>query len=214
MFLLTLSCAPKHLPPVAETPQVRLEAGSAPGWVALRWTLEPGWHVYWLNPGDSGMATSVEARAPAGVSLGEPRFPGPQRFSSPGDIESFGYSEELVVLIAAEGASPEPVELLASWLVCREECHFQDARLLVELDGELDLSEHVQALPGSVEAVREGEGWRLPGQELFPSSELGLHGSWTVGDEGIVLSLQQPVEQAWGLVRTGRRYDRFELEAP
>lgn len=214
MFLLALACAPKHLPSLAETPQVRVEAASSPGWIALRFTLEPDWHVYWVNPGDSGMATAVEARPPEGVSVGEALFPGPQRFMSPGDIESFGYSEELVLLVPVEGSSREPVELLASWLVCKEECHFQEARLLVDLDGEAPLEEHIAALPGSVVAEPVEGGWRLPGQELYPSAELGMKASWTVDSQGILLRVEQPVAEPWGLVRDGQRYHRFDLEIP
>lgn len=41
---------------VSETATV--EAGR-PFWVALRFTLQPGWHIYWKNPGDSGEAPHI-----------------------------------------------------------------------------------------------------------------------------------------------------------
>src|SRR5688500_219418 len=47
-------------------------------------TLDPHWHVYWTNPGDSGRATSVKFQAPAGVTVGELRYPVPIRFDQPG----------------------------------------------------------------------------------------------------------------------------------
>jgi len=53
--------------------------------------IKPGWHVYWKNPGDSGMATKVNWKLPQGFEAGELRFPVPTRFVQPGDVITFGY---------------------------------------------------------------------------------------------------------------------------
>ena len=45
--------------------------------VALRIEQEPGWHVYWTNPGDAGLPPEVEWRLPAGVRAGPLRHPAP-----------------------------------------------------------------------------------------------------------------------------------------
>ena len=29
-------------------------------WVDLHLTIKPGWHVYWRNPGDSGLPTTID----------------------------------------------------------------------------------------------------------------------------------------------------------
>src|ERR1700682_4760829 len=47
--------------------------------LAVKLTVEPSWHVYWLNPGDSGIPTSFHFDGPPGMTIGEPRFPTPER---------------------------------------------------------------------------------------------------------------------------------------
>ena len=51
---------------VVTTPQVRAELvahapqgvqAGQPFWLGLQIQHQPGWHTYWLNPGDSGLAT-------------------------------------------------------------------------------------------------------------------------------------------------------------
>src|SRR5687768_7216726 len=37
--------------------------------------MKPHWHVYWKNPGDSGMATGVQWRLPEGFVAGPLAFP-------------------------------------------------------------------------------------------------------------------------------------------
>ncbi len=46
--------------------------------LAFLFTPQPGWHGYWLNPGDAGAPMRVEWQLPAGVEAGPLRFPVPQ----------------------------------------------------------------------------------------------------------------------------------------
>src|SRR5438874_269026 len=59
--------------------------------------IKPGWHVYWKNPGDSGMATKVNWKLPQGFEVGALRFPIPTRFVQPGDVITYGYEDELLL---------------------------------------------------------------------------------------------------------------------
>src|SRR5512145_1852721 len=62
----------------APTPHVRASLASeweaapqeGPFWVAVRLALDPGWHVYWRHPGDSGLAPSVAWTLPGGLVAG------------------------------------------------------------------------------------------------------------------------------------------------
>src|SRR3546814_6680551 len=47
-------------------------------WVALRLKPDPQWHVYWRNPGDSGIPTKLEWQLPKGIEAGEIVWPYPQ----------------------------------------------------------------------------------------------------------------------------------------
>lgn len=94
--------------------------------VAARFDIEPSWHIYWINPGEAGLATQAVFSVPDGFALGEPRYPGPVRFDGGGGTTSFGY-EELVVISAAVTAPDEFTErkrisVRANWLACREMC--------------------------------------------------------------------------------------------
>src|ERR1700756_3752431 len=42
--------------------------------LALRFELEKGWHVYWVNPGDSGEPPRVTWDLPAGIKAGGHRM--------------------------------------------------------------------------------------------------------------------------------------------
>jgi len=115
-----------------------LVAGDAPNWVALRLQPEPGWHVYWLNPGDSGIATGLDWTLPPGVTAGPIHWPYPhaQRL---GDLTNYGYGEETLHLVpltlAAGWPADQPVALQAEakWLVCKDICIPGKAQLKLEL---------------------------------------------------------------------------------
>ena len=64
--------------------------GSA--WVLVRLAIEPKWHVYWRNPGDSGVPVELKWTLPAGISAGEIRWPRPEGFRTPYEI-TYGYAD-------------------------------------------------------------------------------------------------------------------------
>jgi DsbC/DsbD-like thiol-disulfide interchange protein len=102
----------------------------APGetaWLGLHFVLDPGWHIYWQNPGDSGEPPRVQWNLLAGFRVGSIEWPAPQRLGS-GTVIDFGYSGETLLMIplaipanAAPGAQ-EKLTATAKWLVCREIC--------------------------------------------------------------------------------------------
>jgi thiol:disulfide interchange protein DsbD len=95
--------------------------------LAVRLTMEEGWHVNWLNPGDAGLAPGVSWRLPAGFRAGLLEWPHPRRFVT-GPVVIFGYEAE--VLLVTDVRAPATleaggaVELIAdvSWLACAEAC--------------------------------------------------------------------------------------------
>jgi thiol:disulfide interchange protein DsbD len=105
--------------------------------VALRLQLEDGWHVYWKNPGDSGMATSIAWALPAGFSAGAIQWPHPARIDT-GPLTSYGYEREVLLLAdlqppatLAPGGSAS-IRAKADWLVCKEICLPASADLALE----------------------------------------------------------------------------------
>ncbi|MEW6167962.1 MAG: protein-disulfide reductase DsbD domain-containing protein [Pseudomonadota bacterium] len=106
-------------------------------WVALRMRPEPGWHVYWRNPGDSGIATKLQWQLPPGVSAGEIHWPYPHP-ESLGELTNYGYGEEtlhLVPITVSADAPQGPLRLAAqaSWLACKDICIPGKADLSLQL---------------------------------------------------------------------------------
>jgi thiol:disulfide interchange protein DsbD len=92
----------------------------------LYFKLEPGWHIYWKNPGDAGLPPHVAWTLPAGITAGPMQFPAPKRLPL-GPLMDFGYENEVLFplkLHVAEGVKAGPVTLHAKvdWLVCQERC--------------------------------------------------------------------------------------------
>jgi DsbC/DsbD-like thiol-disulfide interchange protein len=94
--------------------------------LAVELQTQPGWHTYWLNPGDAGLPPTLRWRLPEGVRLSRLQFPTPARFEESGMV-SFGYEDRVWLLADFEvggGFTGEKLEigLAANWMVCREAC--------------------------------------------------------------------------------------------
>lgn len=96
--------------------------------LGVRFDIAPTWHIYWINPGESGLPTEVEFEVPEGFTVGDVRFPGPTRFESPGAIVSYGYED--LTLVSVPVVAPDKLPAgkslrfvaRSSWLACREAC--------------------------------------------------------------------------------------------
>src|SRR5271170_1981160 len=109
----------------------------APGqtiWVALEFNIRDGWHTYWRNPGDSGLATTLRWTLPAGVTAGGIVWTAPHRFDIP-PLVNYGYARHAMHLVPITAArdlkAGAPVELAAqaNWLVCADVCIPESAQL-------------------------------------------------------------------------------------
>jgi thiol:disulfide interchange protein DsbD len=107
-------------------------------WVALRQEITPGWHTYWMNPGDAGEPPRIEWTLPAGFTAGEIQWPPPERIAA-GPAMSYGYSREVVLPIAVTAppglAAGERITLRgqASWIVCEKTCVPEEAAIALTL---------------------------------------------------------------------------------
>ncbi len=124
--------------------------------LAVRLEMDDHWHVYWKNPGDSGLATEVRAHGPEGFAVGDVRFPGPERLVAPGDIVTYGYEHEVLLPVrvtAPADPGPGPYRFTAEvdWLVCEDGGSCIPGEAVVELelpaaaDGDPGSGTHAQA---------------------------------------------------------------------
>ena len=126
----------------------RIEAELAPmsAWVtpgstavvAIRQDIQPGWHTYWRNPGDSGGATTLNWTLPQGARAGDIIWPVPERQRLAG-LMNYGYSGVVYLPVPIEvpaSARPGttlPLTVKALFLVCSAEMCVPD-ELILRLD--------------------------------------------------------------------------------
>ena len=177
----TKAVGPVEVALIAEVEQV------VPGqtfYVGLDFKLEPHWHLYWKNPGASGLPVEIEWQLPEGFSAGEIQWPAPERIELAG-LMNYGYEDTVTLMVPIQAPealqTEEPVALQAKvfWLVCKEMCLPGDANLSLELPVALDSSSSAQA------AVFDAARARLP-QSALP---WGLAAS--VERQQLVLTFEQ-----------------------
>ena len=107
-------------------------------WVALRQEIKPHWHTYWINPGDSGVPTTIAWSLPPGAEAGPIVWPAPIRFPL-GHLVNFGYADEAWLLTEIKvPASVAPgvnfdVTANADWLACSQICVPEQASLTISV---------------------------------------------------------------------------------
>ncbi len=100
--------------------------------------LADDWHTYWVNPGDTGMPPDMQWSLPPGFEAGDVLWPMPKRFIDP-PLISFGYDQQ--VTFYREIRPSADIEMNrdyafavdASWLICKEVCIPQAAKLQINL---------------------------------------------------------------------------------
>ena len=145
-LFVALASTPVSAGSVGGTENVRASlitetAGLRPGattLAALRLEMRPEWHSYWINPGDSGMETTIEWVLPPGVTAGTIQWPTPERIPV-GPLVNYGYGHDAVLLVPitvdATVATGQTVSLVAkaAWLACADVCIPEEATLTLDL---------------------------------------------------------------------------------
>jgi len=123
----------------------RLEAESAapaPGRdmsIAFSMRPEPGWHGYWVNPGDAGLGMDVKWTLPKGVRIGALRYPVPETLLISGLMNHVyeGPYAVLATLSLAPDVAPGTrlaIKARADWLACTDKvCVPEGADLTLDL---------------------------------------------------------------------------------
>lgn len=89
--------------------------------LAFEFNVKPGWHLYWKNPGDTGLAPTLRPAAEGAAQLTPLQFPTPQTFSFAG-FTNYGYLEAFTLLstttIPADARGDYVVNAALDWLAC------------------------------------------------------------------------------------------------
>lgn len=109
-----------------------------PFWVALRMEMDEGWHTYWRNPGDSGIATRIEWELPTGFQAGSILWPYPEKIDIP-PLSVYAYEDEVFLLTEITPPSTlqtgtiQQIKADAEWLECEVNCLPGEASLTLKL---------------------------------------------------------------------------------
>jgi thiol:disulfide interchange protein DsbD len=198
---LALPVAALAAPPQAGTEHVQArllssQAAVAPGQhftVALEQRIQPHWHTYWVNPGDSGQATSIDW---TGAQAGPIQWPTPA-VQAIGPIVNYGYEGSAALLVeltvpadARPGGRFKPTAEVR-WLVCKDVCIPEQVSL------GLDLA--VAATPQAGADAAQIEEWRglIPKPAPFAVS-------LAAAPQGVRLAGKvEGVTKAWFFASTG-----------
>jgi DsbC/DsbD-like thiol-disulfide interchange protein len=158
----------------------------------LYFKLEPGWHVYWKNPGDAGLPPNIHWTLPEGVTAEPLQFTAPKRLPL-GPLMDYGYEDEVVYpfkLEIAKSVKPGTAILHAKvdWLVCSSSC----------IPGKADL-EITQEILAAAPSTERDDG---PGAEIWKRLAVRLPDALPQGDRVFF----EPTSGGFRLaVMTGRR---------
>ncbi|MBK7593337.1 MAG: thioredoxin family protein [Betaproteobacteria bacterium] len=137
----TLAAAEPVRTPRVEAELIAERTALVPGeplTVALRLKMIPGWHVYWLNPGDSGLPTTIAWALPGGITAGPIQWPAPHALPA-GPLINYGYEGEVLHLVdlqvppALPPGATQTLKAQVDWLVCKETCIPESVELALTL---------------------------------------------------------------------------------
>jgi DsbC/DsbD-like thiol-disulfide interchange protein/cytochrome c biogenesis protein CcdA len=138
LIFLALLLAPTFAHARGIAPALVAEGPAPPGGeveLAIHMRPAPGWHGYWLNPGDAGLPMSVEWHLPPGFSAGPLRYPVPTRLTI-ADLMNYVYERDYAVLVRLrvpqDARGTVPIRAEAHWLACTD-------RICVPEQGEFSL---------------------------------------------------------------------------
>ena len=141
-----------------------------PGIIELgyKFTLTPGWHTYWINPGDSGGPPIFEFNSPDGWEINNNAWPGPQKIEYP-PLMTFGYVDEVVFpfQLELESLNDQETEITTKFLVCDDICVPEEATLLLKLKNQIL---NIEERPNQLQKWRNLVPIRAPPETLVSSA--------------------------------------------
>lgn len=119
--------------------------------LAVHHHIADGWHIYWTNPGESGLRTQLDVKVNE-ASAGEVLFPGPDRFVGAGAV-TYGWGHEAVLFVPLDDVGEHAdVEVHSRYLACADSC----------IPGEAQLEGKLAELPRRDDAVTRAMLERVP----------------------------------------------------
>lgn len=147
--------------------------------------LKNDWHIYWRNPGDSGMPTSIDFDLPDGVKISEIKWPAPKAFEYDG-LASYGYEKRVLLLAdlsVTENYTLGSIEITANLksLICKDVCIPFNTSVSTEID-----------MVNNFKADEQISKLFIDARNNLPEVKHNIDFSVKVDDELITLIIQNP----------------------
>lgn len=152
---------------------------------AVRFQLDPGWHIYWQNPGDSGTPPKIGWILPPGFTAGAVKWPRPMRLCS-GSVIDYGYQNDVLLMASVKTpASASGAAMIGAdvrYVVCREICIPGKAELTLSIPASADHEAHFSDSHALFEMTRKElpkaapASWKPAAQSAKDDFVLAIHG--------------------------------------
>ncbi len=113
--------------------------------LAFTFTIDPGWHLYWKNNGDTGMPIMLNLTLPEGVTAGEILWPTPTRYEHSGGLLDYIYENEVTLIVPISG-SVAGIRADIEFLVCQEACIPGEQSMRITLPDRISSDWHRRAV--------------------------------------------------------------------
>jgi thiol:disulfide interchange protein DsbD len=172
--------------------------------------MEPEWHTYWKNSGDSGSATEVKWQLPSGVKAAPLQWPLPRKLTESTNLMTYVYDDRVVLLVPltlSQDLPPGPLPLKAglTWLECKTSCipGEQDIKATLTIGSESKPSKDAELLRAWQEKMPK------PGDKLSASA------SWESGgnenSRKVLIEWSSATKEADFFPETS---DAYEVQSP
>lgn len=152
--------------------------------LAVEFLIKNRWHIYWENPGDAGMATTLEFTLPEGFKSGRVLYSYPSKFKTEG-LTSFGYKDNAILLTKIlvpdylQKDENYKIKVKAIWLECKHIC------IPGETELEINLKAKERAKAKKVNSFKNF-------LRFIPKSLAGLDAQILMTDHSALLNLKFP----------------------
>jgi DsbC/DsbD-like thiol-disulfide interchange protein len=101
--------------------------------------LDPGWHTYWRDPGDSGVPPKIDFTGSDNVKSVTVLWPAPERFPDGAGGASIGYLDRVILplhVTPQNAGKPSSLQLKLGYDICSNMCVPVESELKLSLNGD------------------------------------------------------------------------------
>jgi DsbC/DsbD-like thiol-disulfide interchange protein len=158
LLLLQASVAKPHVT-ISLVPEFTAVVAGMPQRMALRFQVEPGWHIYWRNPGESGIGTTAKWTLPPGFRADSLEYPTPTRLDIAGTVAHVLEGDVVLrsTIRPPKAISPRDVRLVTrvSYGACKDACYPGQATVSITMPVMTDAGPNgAWRIPDSIHAAR------------------------------------------------------------